>query len=398
MRLAKEITLLDPACGGMHFGLVAFDLFAAMYLEELERAGEPGWPATPSVTDPAEIPASILAHNLFGIDIDLRAVQLSALALYLKALSWGQRHLADNAGFVVNRKSKSANLQSNLVCADVTPLNGGHLGTFVREARFERPVYERLMRALWEKLQDVQQLGSLLRLEKELETLIEQERAHYQETPLFAGLEGEFEAEAVEEEFWNVISVQIIQGLDEFARQQARAGVDQTFFTGEATKGLRLLDLMLRRYDVVVTNPPYLSRRKMNKELQKLLSEAYPEGKSDLYAAFIQRCLEFAEARGYVGMLTMHSFMFISSYEDLRHNVRSRAVIETMAHCGPALFEVGNPGTLQTTAFTLRKEPDAEARADSEGTYFRLVHEGSGDEKRRALEEALRDLRLTIDD
>ncbi len=402
MRLAKEITLLDPACGGMHFGLVAFDLFAAMYMEELERAGEPGWPATPSVADPAEIPTSILAHNLFGIDIDLRAVQLSALALYLKARSWWQQQLAgdesaqmsnDGAHAAENRKSKIVNLQSNLVCADVTPLNGGHLGTFVREARFERPIYERLMRALWEKLQDVQQLGSLLRLEKELETLIEQERAHYQETPLFAGLEGEFEAEAVEEEFWNVISVQIIQGLDEFARQQARAGVDQTFFTGEATKGLRLLDLMLRRYDVVVTNPPYLSRRKMNQELQKLLSEAYPEGKNDLYAAFIQRCLEFAETRGYVGMLTMHSFMFISSYEELRQDVRSRAAIETMAHCGPALFEVGNPGTLQTTAFTLRKEPDAEARADSEGTYFRLVHEGSGDEKRRALEAALRDLR-----
>jgi type I restriction-modification system DNA methylase subunit len=149
---------------------------------------------------------------------------------------------------------------------------------------------------------------------------------------------------------------------------------------------------------VVVTNPPYLSRRKMNKELKKLVSNAYPEGKSDLYAAFIQRCLEYAETRGYVGMLTMHSFMFISSYEDLRQDVRSRAAIEAMAHCGPALFDVGNPGTLQTTAFALRKEPDVEARANSMGTYVRLVHEDSGDAKRRALEEALRDLRLTTDD
>jgi hypothetical protein len=407
LRPVKEITLLDPACGGMHFGLVAFDLFAAMYAEELQRAGEPGWPETPSVDDAAEIPTAILAHNLFGIDIDLRAVQLSALALYLKAKSWWQQHLADDesaqmsnedAVSAENRKSKIVNLQSNLACADVTPLNGGHLGAFVREARFERPVYERLMRALWEKLQDVQQLGSLLRLENELETLIEEERAHYRERPLFAGLEGEFEAEAAEAEFWDVISAQIIQGLDEFARQQARAGADQTFFTGEATKGLRLLDLMLRRYDVVVTNPPYLSRRKMNKELKKLVSNAYPEGKSDLYAAFIQRCLEYAETRGYVGMLTMHSFMFISSYEDLRQDVRSRAAIEAMAHCGPALFDVGNPGTLQTTAFALRKEPDVEARANSVGTYVRLVHEDSGDAKRRALEEALRDLRLTTDD
>jgi len=222
LRPVREITLLDPACGGMHFGLVAFDLFAAMYAEELARAGEPGWPASPSVADPSEIPTAILAHNLFGIDIDLRAVQLSALALYLKAKT-------------LNPQATIA--RSNLACADVTPLNGGRLGAFVREARFERPVYERLMRALWEKLQDVQQLGSLLRLETELEALIAEERARYQGAPLFAGLPGEFEAEAAEEEFWDIISAQIIQGLDEFARDQAEQGIDQTFFTGEATKG-----------------------------------------------------------------------------------------------------------------------------------------------------------------
>jgi len=384
-RPVKSITLLDPACGGMHFGLVAFDLLAAMYEEELERAGEPGWPETPSVDERADIPGAILEHNLFGIDIDLRAVQLSALALYLKAKAY-------NPEAVITA--------SNLVCADVTPLDGGHLGAFVREARFERPIYERLMRALWEKLQDVQQLGSLLRLEKEMQALVEEERAHYREAPLFAGLPGEFEAQAAEEEFWDIISRQIVQGLDAFAREQAEAeaGVDQTFFTDEATKGLRLLELMLRHYDVVVTNPPYLSRRKMNKELKNMVSDAYPEGKNDLYAAFIQRCLELAEERGYVGMLTMHSFMFISSYENLREDIRSRAAIQTMAHCGPALFDVGNPGTLQTTAFALRREPDAEARANSVGTYFRLVHASSGDEKREAFEAALQDLRLTIGD
>lgn len=373
-KIVNEITLLDPACGGMHFGLVAFDLFAAMYQEELERAGEPGWPETPSVHDPAEIPAAILANNLFGIDIDLRAVQLSALALYLKAKAYNPKaHITD----------------SNLACADVLPLDGARLGTFLRQARFTRPVYERLIRALWERLRDVNQLGSLLRLERELGDLIAQERAQYERAPLFAGLPGEFEREAAEEEFWHIISAQIVQGLDEFTRQQAQAGADQTFFTGEATKGLRLLDLMLRRYDVVVTNPPYMSRRKMNMDLRDLVGEAYPEGKGDLYAAFIQRCLEFAEERGYVGMLTMHSFMFITSYEKLREQIRCQAVIETMAHCGPALFDVGNPGTLQTTAFVLRKEPDAEARADNEGTYFRLVHEPDSEAKRRAFERAL---------
>src|SRR5262249_31375733 len=77
LRPVREITLLDPACGTMHFGLVAFDLFAAMYQEELDRADEGGWLDTPSVTDSAEIASAIVAYNLYGIDIDLRAVQLS---------------------------------------------------------------------------------------------------------------------------------------------------------------------------------------------------------------------------------------------------------------------------------------------------------------------------------
>jgi len=375
LRPVKEITLLDPACGGMHFGLVAFDLFAAMYQEELERAGEPGWPVTPSVSDPSEISAAILADNLFGIDIDLRAVQLSALALYLKAKALSP---------------KAQITDSNLACADVLPLDGAKLGAFLREARFTRPIYERLIRALWERLRDVTQLGSLLRLERELGELIAQERAQYEKAPLFAGLEGEFEREAAEEEFWDIISAQIIQGLDEFALQQAQAGVDQAFFTGEAVKGLRLLDLMLRRYDVVVTNPPYMTRGKMNNELANLVADAYPEGKNDLFAAFIQRCLEFSEDRGYVGMLTMHTFMFLSSYGALREGIRRQAAIEAMAHCGPALFDVGNPGTLQTTAFVLRRELDTPYREARQGSYFRLIHELDSEAKRQTFEQALR--------
>jgi len=81
MKLARDISILDPACGTMHFGLVAFDLLANMYLEEFERADSPGWNHTPSIKSREDIPAMILAYNLHGIDIDLRAVQISALRL-----------------------------------------------------------------------------------------------------------------------------------------------------------------------------------------------------------------------------------------------------------------------------------------------------------------------------
>lgn len=84
-RLAREITVFDPACGTMNFGLAAFDLLYAMYEEELERSGEPGWPRTPSIENARQIPGSILASNLFGVDIDPWSVRLAQAALCIKA-------------------------------------------------------------------------------------------------------------------------------------------------------------------------------------------------------------------------------------------------------------------------------------------------------------------------
>jgi hypothetical protein len=85
LRPVREITLFDPACGTMHFGLAAFDLFADMYREELSRAGRPGWPQAPSAACEAEIAASILQNNLYGADIDPRAIRLATAALLIKA-------------------------------------------------------------------------------------------------------------------------------------------------------------------------------------------------------------------------------------------------------------------------------------------------------------------------
>lgn len=381
LRPVSEITLLDPACGTMHFGLVAYDLFAEMYLEEIEHAGEPGWPDEASVPDEVDIPAAIIRNNLFGIDIDLRAVQLSALTLYVKA----------------KRGNKNALITDhNLACADVLPLNGSRLGAFVKEMQF-KPIYERLLRKLWARLEEINQLGSLLRLEAEIEALVEEEKIRFEregrQLALFRDVTTEFESEAAREEYWSIMVAQLIQALDHFAKTVAERGQNARFFTQEATKGLRVLNLMMRDYDVVVTNPPYMSRRKMNNALAELLGDQYPAGKGDLYAAFIIRALELIKPAGYVGMLTMHSFMFISSYEALRKLITDQAVIQTLAHLGPGLFATGNPGTLQTTAFVLRREPDDARRANSVGTYFRLVHEPDADAKRRAFEKALAELK-----
>jgi hypothetical protein len=330
-----------------------------------------------------EIPESIIANNIFGIDIDLRAVQLSALTLLLKA-----RTLNKECAFS----------DRNLACANVEAITGGKLETFIAHSEFSHPIYERILRGIVHGLKDSEQLGSLLRLEKTLEDLIAGERitveAKRQLQISFPGLTPEqFTTREGVQEFFEILYEQILRHLDDFVRKSRSRDLDPSHFATETEKGLRFLGIVSSKYDVVATNPPYLSGRKMNKRLVELLKDQYPEGKSDLYAAFIIRCQELARQQGFIGMLTMHSFMFISSYEPLRDTLRQNVCVETLAHFGGGLFAVGNPGTLQTAAHVLRKEPDLEKRQEHQGTYFRLAREKDSEAKRIAFEDARSALR-----
>ena len=191
------------------------------------------------------------------------------------------------------------------------------------------------------------------------------------------------------QEFFDILHEHILRHLDNFVRVSRGQELAPGHFAAETEKGLRFLGIASSKYDVVATNPPYLSGRKMNKRLAELLKDQYPEGKSDLYAAFILRCQELARQNGFVGMLTMHSFMFIGSYENMRDTLRQNVCVETLAHFGGGLFAVGNPGTLQTAAHVLRKETDLQKRQEHHGTYFRLVREKDSEAKRIAFEDGL---------
>lgn len=363
----------------MHFGLVAFDIFAEMYREELDRAGQPGWPAKASVAAVQDIPASIIANNIHGLDIDLRAVQLSTLTLLLRA-----RTLNPKCAFT----------GANLACANVEEITGGRLEEFIKQAKFTHPIYERILRALAIHLKDSDNLGSLLRLEQELERLIAEERrkveAGKQFELSFRGLSADdFKTQEGIKEFFDILSEQVLRHLDDFVRASRAAGSDPGHFVSEAAKGLRFLRLLGRRYDVVATNPPYLDSRDYSAVHKAYLEDQFPSSKRNLFAAFIQRCLEFAKPQGLVAMITGQSFMFISSYETLRADLFDGAAIETLAQFDYHLFKE----RVDTAAFVLRREPDKGRREEQGGVYFRLVKELDSDGKRRSFEAALTALR-----
>ncbi|MYF79700.1 MAG: hypothetical protein F4180_07595 [Chloroflexi bacterium] len=159
-KLAREITLIDPACGTMHFGQYAFGLFHSMYLDEIEHAGQEGWPEEPSISDPTEIPAAILENNLFGIDIDPRAIQIASLSLLLTAKEAALRHGSSPQDVKVKR--------SNLVVANAVDLGEEKLRALVdrlgNHTTGSPELRERLFKTTWDNLQNVGELGSLIQV------------------------------------------------------------------------------------------------------------------------------------------------------------------------------------------------------------------------------------------
>ena len=145
----------------MHFGMVAFDLFYEMYLEETENAGQGGWPKEAVVQDKGDIPACIIENNLFGIDLDLRAIQLSALSLFIKA------------------KSKNGSVtfkRINLTYTDIPEFPQETINHFVDSLDTRHAVTKKLLKQILPVLNKAYYLGSLLKIEKIVKDFIEKER------------------------------------------------------------------------------------------------------------------------------------------------------------------------------------------------------------------------------
>jgi len=334
MKPAVDITFLDPACGSGHFLIEAFDLLSAMYEEE------------GNIRDPAAICRSILNNNLFGIDIDERAVQITKAVLWMKAAETvfaktKQQFTGD--GF--------SEFHDHIIATNIRLPNGkDHLDAFLKKHPEDAPLRPALL-TVFEGLQNVHELGSLVQIEepvdKELKVLKEQAKQQR--------LDPESGGEMVERIDFSRWKQQVMKRLKAHFQDEAEKALPtELFFSLSAVKGLALFDLLARRYDVVAANPPYMGSKNMGAWLKRYVEIHYPEGKRDLYAAFILRNLKLSENGGRVGMVTQQSWMFLKSFADLRAietekiknckkeqfiGILRQNTIETIAHLGPRAFE-----------------------------------------------------------
>lgn len=329
-----DIRLLDPAVGSGHFLLYAFDLFARIYEEE-------GYPYE-------EIPNLILEHNLYGIDIDLRATQLAQLALYLKAKSYAQEH-----GFDCNITG------ANVVCADAMPLSRELLDDFLVE--LNEPTLQRVVEKVWENLAQARELGSLLKAEEAMRSVIREEKRLWAQRPINQQLEFlpstkpeqlafDF-SDVKDEQFWESLESRIVQNFHELYRKAAETqDFQRQIFASEGEKGFQFLDLLLKDYDVVVMNPPYGDT---TGKAEEYLKKSYPSCRKNLYCSCVERGIHLLIPNGFLGAITDRTFLVQSSFMDYRRQIiLSDNRLQILADLG---WDVLDDAQVETATLVLSK-------------------------------------------
>ena len=363
---ARDIALLDPACGTMHFGQYAFGLFYRMYLDEIDHAGEAGWPEEPSVKEPREIPAAILEHNLFGIDIDPRAIQIASLSLMLTA-----KETALHNGFSpLDVRVRT----TNLVVANAVNLGQERLRALVDRIGVwdgTGPLRERLFTAVWDNLQYVGELGSLVQVRESVAQVLDEwvdARAREKGLTKLLGQqpEGQLELGTILAD-WDrdrarqlELERKVLEGearqleaellvAIEAAAASATENPSDRIFAEDTARGLKLLQVLSRKYDVVVMNPPYGA---FVPAVTDFVKAAYPLTSNDIYAAFIDRSTQLTEPEGYVGALVSATFVNLKSFEKLRTEILlKRNALVTMLDLG---FGILDDATVEAAAIVLR--------------------------------------------
>jgi hypothetical protein len=356
---ARDLRVLDPACGSGHFLLYCFDLLLAVYEEAWAveatntRSYATGRTLREDYKNIEEVrraaPALILEHNLHGIDIDPRAAQIAALALWLRAQrAWKDLGLPPSERPPVRR--------THIVVAEPMPGDAALVEEFA--GRLSPPLLRDLFRKMVGEMRLAGELGALIPVEAGIAVELHRAREQFvkqQETSGFLpGMEperkqGELDLSGIDDDtFFQEAEARIVNAVRHFAEATANGSrVRRRLFAADAAQGIALIDLLRTRYDVVLMNPPFgAASLAAKKEFEK----AYPRTKNDIYAAFVELGIELLCTHGLLGAITSRAGFFLSSFQrwreeillkeappvvfaDLGYGVMDAAKVEAAAYC-----------------------------------------------------------------
>ena len=375
----RDISVLDPACGSGHFLLYAFELLEHMYCEAWADPESPISVATGRTLrdDYGSLdelrkaaPKLIIEHNLHGVDIDQRSVQIAALALWLKAQKAWQ-----SIGLKPTERPQLA--RSNIVAAEPMPGEGDMRREFT--AGLKPRVLGQLVDVVFERMKLAGEVGSLLKIEEEIKEGIAAARRQWldssaeEQQQLFPGIgtarpkqrERRFDlADVNDERFWEEAESRILEALRTYSEhvENGRA-FRRRLFAEDAARGLAFIDLCRKRYDVILMNPPFGASSRSAKEY---IDERYPHTKGDLLANFLERDLQLVDTHGLIGAISSRTPFFLGSFEALRTEVLGEVGhVHLLADLGEGVLEA----MVETAVYVFTRHK----RGEPESIFFRLL-------------------------
>jgi hypothetical protein len=308
-----EIMLIDPAPGSGNFLLYAFDLFYDLYIDQIDNYG--------ADYDDEQIPALIIENNLYGIDLDDRAVQLAQTGLFIKALT-------KQRGF----KMKHVNVvSSDFFLPPYSEVK--HLfeeGTDLDQAQKE------LMADVWTDLHQAYQFGSLIKVGERLN----ERMSILQQTAKGKG----YADNSADQDLFGVKQVtefkdfkkDFLTKLEQAVTRYARSK-NNNFLKTKANDALTFLKILANKYDIAVANPPYTDSADFGPELRVFIENNYKipwKFNTNLFATFIKRCIELIHIEGFVATVHPPTFMYIKTFEDVRKFILEKCHIELFVDWG----------------------------------------------------------------
>lgn len=305
----EDIKVIDPCMGSGHILVYAFDVLMQIYTQM-------------GYTD-KDAALSILENNLYGLDIDKRAFQLAYFAVLMKARQYHK--------FIL-KKQPQCHIYA---IAESNDINMKHLAYFGAQLdELAKPVALNQMQELIATLHDAKEYGSIISVADYDWELLHQFAAEFD-------ISGEMNL------------------FDSFGIEATQQRLQELVAVGE---------VLAQKYEVVVTNPPYMGGGSMSAKLSNFVKTNFADSKSDLFAVFMEVCHKMNAENGYQAMITQHAWMFLSSFEKLRAKIQKLDIVN-MVHLGSRAFEEIGGEVVQTTSFIF-----ANKHMDNyKGTYCRLV-------------------------
>ncbi|MBI6064297.1 BREX-1 system adenine-specific DNA-methyltransferase PglX [Clostridium perfringens] len=316
----EDIKVLDPCMGSGHILVYAFDVLYEIY----KTAGY----------SEREIPRKILQNNLYGLDIDDRAAQLASFALIMKARHYNRRLFRE-----IQREELDLNLCS------IQESNG-----------IEKEAIEYFSNGNKELQEDVEYLVKVFTDAKEYGSILEVEKVNF---------------EAVKERLKEI-------------------GQEDNLMFGDYRKILleklpvlvKQAEIMSRKYEVCVTNPPYMGRRSMGNKLKSYLDKNYIKSKNDSFSVIIERVMDLTQKNKYFSLITMHSWLFLPYFKLLRDKILNEALIENLLHLGTRAFEEIGGEVVQSVSFVVMK---SNINMNLKGSYLNLTNYNSSYKKEQSI-------------